>query len=242
MLGSRKQFEVRQMLQRLTISSILLGFILGTLAQPPIAQAQTPKRPSKNRIYKPRKGSAPKGPITTTATRGCAAEADNQDNFVALAPATDLGQTQSRRPTFAWYIPQKETKPLRFELLNTKAEIIYTTDLTSQPGIMQYRLPETAPDLAIGQAYQWRVILQCQPGRPSADQFVSAKIELIAGKSTRSTAQEYAEMGLWYDAFAVATDQERVQLLSDLANLEAEEPTDKILQQSKAIEGINAPP
>ncbi|NJM47416.1 MAG: DUF928 domain-containing protein [Alkalinema sp. RU_4_3] len=237
MVVSEKQFEVRPMLQRLTVSSILLGFILGTMALPPVAQAQTLQKSTKNRLYKPRKRSTPKGPTSTTATRGC-----DVDKFVALAPANDPGQTQSPRPTFAWYISQKEPKPLRFELLNAQQDIIHTINLTSQPGITEYKLPETAPGLTIGQAYQWRVIVQCQPGRPSSDQLVSAEIELIAPKPTRSTAQEYAEMGLWYDAFAVATEQERLQLLSDLANLEAEEPADKILQQSKAIETLITPP
>jgi hypothetical protein len=230
------------MFQRLMISSLLLGFILGSL--PPIAQAQPPKRPTKNRIYKPRKGIAPKGPITTTATRGCDFEESSQGRFVALAPVSNIGQTQSARPTFAWFMPHKEAKALRFELINITngSEIIYSNDLSSQPGIMQFTLPASAPGLAIGQSYHWRVILQCEPGRPSADQLVSAEIELITGQSTPSTAQAYAERGLWYEAFALASAPERMQLLSDLANLEAEEPTDKILQQSKAIEDINSPP
>jgi Domain of Unknown Function (DUF928) len=241
MLGSKEK-QVRPMFQRLMISSLLLGFILGSL--PPIAQAQPPKRPTKNRIYKPRKGIAPKGPITTTATRGCDFEENSQGRFVALAPVSNIGQTQAARPTFAWFIPHKEAKALRFELINITngSEIIYSSDLSSQPGIMQFTLPASAPGLAIGQSYHWRVILQCDPGRPSADQLVSAEIELITGQSTPSTAQAYAERGLWYEAFALASAPERMQLLSDLANLEAEEPTDKILQQSKAIEDINSPP
>jgi hypothetical protein len=241
MLGSKEK-QVRPMLQRLMISSLLLGFILGSL--PPIAQAQPPKRPTKNRIYKPRKGNAPKGPITTTATRGCAVEENGQGSFVALAPVSNIGQTQSARPTFAWFMPHKETKALRFELINitNRPEILYSSDLSSQPGFMQFTLPASAPGLAIGQSYHWRVILQCEPGRPSADQLVSAEIELITGQPTPSTAQAYAERGLWYDAFALASTPERTQLLSDLANLEAEEPNDRIIEQSKAIKDVITPP
>jgi Domain of Unknown Function (DUF928) len=242
MLGSKEK-QVRSMLQRLMIFSLLLGFILGSL--PPLAQAQPPKRPTRNRIYKPRKGNAPKGPITTTATRGCDFEEKSQGSFVALAPVSNVGQTQSARPTFAWFMPHKEAKALRFELINITnrpGKTVYAADLNSQPGIMQFTLPASAPGLAIGQSYHWRVILQCEPGRPSADQLVSAEIELTTGDATPSTTQAYAERGLWYDAFALASAPERMQLLSDLANLEAEAPIDKTIQQSKAIEEINTPP
>lgn len=229
------------MLQRLTIFSLLLGFILGTMALPPETQAQTQKKPTKSRLYQPRKRIAPKGPTTTTATRRCDVAKDSQGSFVALAPVSNIGQTQSTRPTFAWYIPHKESKALRFELLNitsSRPEILYTANLSSQLGIMQFTLPSSAPSLAIGQAYLWRVVLECVPGKPSADEIVSAEIELTPGSAPSSTAQQYAERELWYEAFAIASAPERMQLLSDLANLEAEEPNDKIIEQSKAIKDV----
>jgi hypothetical protein len=206
-----------------------------------IAQSQTSQKiAKKSRGYIPRKRSAPKGTITTTATRGCSVAEASQGRFVALAPISNIGQTIATHPTFNWYIPGKTPYKLRFEVALADTEfdsIIYTANLDSQPGLMQLTLPKSKPGLTIGQSYNWRVILQCETDRPSADQLVGGEIEVIAGNPATS-AQTYAESGLWYDAFAIANLQERNQLLRDLAVLEAEDPADKVLKQSDALQQV----
>jgi Domain of Unknown Function (DUF928) len=222
----------------------ILGiFLCSSFALMPeaIAQARSPQKiTKKSRGYIPRKRVAPKGTITTTATRGCSVGEASQGRFVALAPISNVGQTIATHPTFNWYIPAKTPYKLRFEVALADTEfdsIIYTANLDSQPGLMQLTLPKSQAGLAIGQSYNWRVILQCETGRPSADQLVGGEVEVIAGNSSTS-AQTYAESGLWYDAFAIANPQERNQLLRDLAVLEAEDPADKILKQSDALQQI----
>ncbi len=212
-------------------------------AQPRIAQSIKP-RSVKKRWYKPRKGGPPKGNITTTATRGCSTqETAERGQFVALAPVAIPGKTQSLRPTVAWYIPHQTAYNLSFQFATAgtgAAEILYQTDLTSRPGMMQLTLPELG--LTVGQSYSWRVVLHCKAGSPSADQLVGSEIEVVAADRTVSPAtassQQYAAAGLWYDAFAIATPQEQQQLLADLIELEQADPGDRILQQSAALQKL----
>jgi hypothetical protein len=239
MLGTNYPTKVVVMVRTLPILGIFLcsSFMLMSEA---MAQARSPQKITKKSRYIPRKRLAPKGTITTTATRGCSVGEARQGRFVALAPISNIGQTIASHPTFNWYIPGKTPYKLRFEVALADTEfdsIIYTANLDSQPGLMQLTLPKSNPGLTIGQSYNWRVILQCETGRPSADQLVGGEVEVVAGNPSTS-AQTYAESGLWYDAFAIANPQERNQLLRDLADLEAEEPADKILKQSEALQQI----
>jgi Domain of Unknown Function (DUF928) len=232
----------------LTRFSLLLGTVLGVFldtAPPSIAQPimrqSIQRRSVKPQLYKPRKRPAPKGAITTTATRGCPIGAADAGKFMALAPVLSPGQTTSTRPTFAWYMPHKKTYQLRFELAiagDDFNQIIYQTDRPSNPGIMQLTLPETQPELSIGQSYTWRVILACENDRPSSDQLVGAEVEVVAGQGGTPTTQKYAADGLWYEAFALASPSERTQLLMDLAESEAINPDDRALKQSESLKAI----
>jgi hypothetical protein len=222
----------------------LLNAPIGVAQTPPSVRAVSAKPTTKKRLYKPRKRMAPKGGITTTATRGCAVEDGSKGKFVALAPVSDVGQTIAAHPTFSWYMPHANPYQLRFELaIADTAETIYQTNLSSQAGMMQLTLPSTEPALTIGQSYYWRVILQCETGSPSSDQLVGGEIERVTlARSTpqfpAQLMQYYAEAGIWYDAFAIATPLERNELLRDLAALEVEAPADKLLKQSAALQQI----
>jgi hypothetical protein len=225
---------------------INLSLVAPAIAQPTIAQSIQP-RSVKKRWYKPRKSGPPKGQITTTATRGCPTqETAERGQFVALAPVSIPGKTQSLRPTVAWYIPHQTAYSLSFQLATVGTgtpEILYQTDLTSSPGMMQLTLPELG--LTIGQSYSWRVVLHCKVGSPSADQLVGGEIEVVAPDRAVSpeiaslpSSQRYAEVGLWYDAFAIASPQERNQLLADLIDLEQADPSDPIVKQSEALQKL----
>ncbi len=230
---------------------INLSLLAPTIAQPQVAQLQVAQsiqpRSVKKRWYKPRRSGPPKGQITTTATRGCPTqETTERGKFVALAPVSTPGKTQSLRPTVAWYIPHQTAYSLSFQFATVGTgtpEILYQTDLTSSPGMMQLTLPELG--LAIGQSYSWRVVLHCKVGSPSADQLVGGEIEVVAADRAVSpeiasspSSQQYAAAGLWYDAFAIAAPQERNQLLADLIELEQTDPADPILKQSEALQKL----
>jgi Domain of Unknown Function (DUF928) len=212
-----------------------------TIGQAAAAPTQIRKTGLKKPLYKPRKRSAPKGSITTTATRGCPIEASDAGKFIALAPVLTPGQTTSTRPTFAWYVPHKKAYQLRFELAIASDDfnqIIYQIDRSSNPGIMQLTLPENQAELAIGQSYSWRVILACEDGRPSSDQLVGAEIEVVSRQPIAPTVQKYAADGLWYEAFALASPSEQKQLLIDLAASEAADPDDRALKQSESLKAV----
>jgi hypothetical protein len=250
-MNRSKDIMMRRMLTGLTLFLwVNLSLVIPAIAQPPIAQSM-PKQAAKKRWYTPSKNRrAPKGRITTTATRGCptAAADANRGKLVALAPVSLPGQTSAAHPTFAWYVPNQNTYGLTFQLAIAQTdfqEVIYATRLDSRPGMMQLTLPETETGLTIGQSYSWRVILHCAAGSPSADQLVGGEVEVVAsdrpswnGVSATDLPQKYAESGLWYEAFAIATPAERQQLLTDLMALEQADPADRILKQSEALQQV----
>jgi hypothetical protein len=233
-----KFVQTKSLLRLLPIVVILLSLTLEANAAP-------------RRLYKPRKGRAPRTAITTTATRGCPSDRDAQGKFVAIAPVLHPGYTISRHPTFAWYIPSQTARKLQFQLAKADSEfqeIIYQTTLDSRSGIMQLTLPKGEIALNIGQSYNWRVILQCTPGKPSEDQLIDGEIEVVTADPDlnkppkHQTAQAYAEAGLWYDAFAATTDPAtKNQLLQDLIETEQVTPEDRILQQSQALQFLLKP-
>jgi hypothetical protein len=137
------------------------------------------------------------------------------------SPLTDPQLTVSARPTFLVYVPQTSAKAVEFTLLlrdkNGSEKGIYQTsvNLTGTPGILSISLPATAPELEIGQDYEWRVVMACQTGEVNLfepnDPFAEALIRRIQPDSSLSQIDRakpldrvalYAKEGVWFDAVA----------------------------------------
>jgi hypothetical protein len=163
--------------------------------------------------------------------------------LTTLAPHQSVGQTVSTHPSFAWFVPEPQPTPLEFQLYEYSAsgerQLVYKTELQSNPGIMTLSLPKEHPGLAVGHSYYWQVILFCNPNRPSTALVAHAEIEVVNQLPSLQTALSetsnlmeqvnlYAEAGLWYDAFGLAlslpegTSARTLQLslLESLVNLE----------------------
>jgi hypothetical protein len=246
----------------ITIIFLLIGLeaIPSELISPATAAPKPSKRSTKTRKrYVPISTKPPKGSITNSGVRGCSDSVNSIGKFTALAPVFSVGQTIATHPTFAWYMPSQKPsqKPrkLKFQLgiagtdFQESQNIIYQTELDSRSGIMQLRLPASVPALSVGAFYRWRVILSCSPGKPSADQIVGAEVEVvaadIAGKIDATAdrgelSQQYAESGLWYDAFDAALELPAIrnELLNDLIDLEKTAAGDPIIEQSAALQSI----
>ena len=186
----------------------------------------------------PQKPSRPKETGTNT-TRGDSCEANSSARLTALVPFSHVGQTISGHPTFTWFVPDSPPSPLQFWLLTRTGELLYRTEIQSQPGIMSISLPSNLPQLSIGQSYQWQVALVCDPNELSSNLVAAAEIQVVqpaaslqsqlaAAQTPQQRIDLYAESGLWYDALAEArkaseTSQNQaavIELLDALASSE----------------------
>jgi Domain of Unknown Function (DUF928) len=191
----------------------------------------------------PKKISAPTGTGTNT-TRGdsCNALATNANRntnvgLTPLAPISHVGQTSFLRPTFVWFVPDRQPYLLQFRLYKADGQMLYRTQMQSQMGIMQFSLPQNQPFLLVGQTYDWQIVLVCNANAPSMNVVTTAKIAVVQANSALPTqlaaAQNpqqridlYADAGLWYDALAEARKNPQnpsatTDLLNSLASSEA---------------------
>ncbi|MEG3899710.1 DUF928 domain-containing protein [Microcoleus sp. SVA1_B6] len=232
------------------IASLMLSVSL-SLAPVALAKYTPPHNPSK-----------PKETGTnTTRSGGC--EGNSSARLTALVPFSHVGETISGHPTFTWFVPDRTSRPLQFRLFSSTGQLLYRTEMQSQPGIMSVALPSNLPQLSIGQSYQWQVVLVCDPDDPSSNVVAAAEIQVVGSAASLQTqlaaAQTpqqridlYAESGLWYDAIAEArkaseTSQNQaavLELLDALASSEAEPLKDwsERLRQIRAIEQQRQPP
>ncbi|MGG6270060.1 DUF928 domain-containing protein [Leptolyngbya sp. AN03gr2] len=169
-----------------------------------------------------------------------------------LAPLSHVGRTISLRPTFIWFVPDRQPYLLQFRLFRNNGQLLYRTQMRSQSGLMQFSLPKEQPELEVGQSYVWQVALICDPNTPSLNVVATAKVEIVqltaALRSQLETVQNpqqrserYAESGLWYDAIAEARKSSRpavLNLLNSLASSEARSQkswSDRLKQIEAAI-------
>lgn len=215
----------RQIIHFAIVASLMLSCSLSMAPAAP-AKYRPPKTPS-----------APKE-TTTNATRGGSCESNSTTGLTALVPLSHVGQTSTQHPTFAWFVPDRTSRLLQFRLLTSTGRPLYKVQMQSQPGIMQFSLPQDQPGLALGQSYQWQVVLLCNPNVPAMNVVASAEIQVVKPSSTLQTqlsaAQTpqqridlYAESGLWHDAIAEARKNSQGQsavldLLDSLATSEAQ--------------------
>ena len=144
-------------------------------------------------------------------------------NLTALAPQGHIGQTISPRPTFVWYVPDGEPYPMQLQLYRYTSDegdelerVKFFDFEQSQPGFMTFTLPDDEPPLAVGETYRWKVILFCNPGRPSQVSLDEADLMVVeppVGLDVTMTgdpvamAEGYAAAGLWYDAIAALSQE-----------------------------------
>jgi hypothetical protein len=230
--------------------SVMLLFVSTFFWVTPIALAKY--RP-------PPKPSSPKGTGTNT-TRGGSCDGSTV-GLTPLVPFSHVGQTSVQRPTFIWFVPDRQPYPLQFRLFKANGQPLYRTQLQSQPGIMQFSLPQDQPELTIGQTYRWQVVLVRNPNTPLSNVVATANIEVVkpsvaqqtqlaAAQTSQQRINLYAESGLWYDALAATIEASQnsqnlapvLELLDSLAASEAQPLKDwsDRLKQIEAILAVSA--
>ena len=129
----------------------------------------------------------------------------------ALIPQNNYGVTTSERPTFLVYLPKTEADEVFFSLKDEDKNTLYQMTLSiteSQEGIIAIQLPEDAPELAIGENYQWFLTLRCNgkmhPNNPFIDAWIK-RVELNVARNQNNLLQQASHLasnGVWYDAAA----------------------------------------
>ena len=136
-------------------------------------------------------------------------------SFLALVPVANLSTTLAAHPTFWLYLPQP-SGVVELQLEDpTSSQTIYQTRFsgTGGPGILHFRLPETAPDLEVGKEYRWYFFLYCNAHRESdleSDYYTISGVvrresltETLASQLETATPREriliFAQNGLWHE-------------------------------------------
>ncbi len=188
----------------MALATLTLGSTLGSLA--PVHYAPPPP---------PDRGS-PRTSDRGGASRGGCPPTDLP--LTALVPATSAygGYTTAAHPTLWVYQPYALGPGDRLEFfihsIDDQTEL-YRTQLSpnTEPGLMPVTLPETAPPLEPGQAYDWYVLVFCNAERRRVApaytqgwlQRVDPTPELAQALSIADPAEQsrlYAAQGLWYEA------------------------------------------
>lgn len=178
-----------------------------------------------------------------------------------LAPQTHVGQTTSTHPTFAWYVSQPELVELELRLFEyddagRPSKLVETIVPARQDTKIQtISLSKRHPGLKVGQKYLWQVTVRQANERDllllpllqaRADiKIVETPNSLESVADLAISADTYARVGLWYDAFAkvtapenTAVEAETANLLEELASIEATDPQEKGIVFSNRLQQI----
>lgn len=138
---------------------------------------------------------------------------ENSTAMTAVIPSNLYGLTISARPTIMAYLPETEAHTAIFSLKDESESVVYrqVISLVETGGILKVRLPVDAPELTLGESYQWFITLQTDeyitPGSP----YVTAWIKRVDVTSVMAQADfsvqdglakatVFAQAGIWYDA------------------------------------------
>jgi len=135
--------------------------------------------------------------------------------MLAMTPDSFYGQTLQARPTIMAYVPPTSVREAQFSLKDEAQNLVYQESvlLPESGGIIAIQLPASAPELEVGEYYQWFVTLQIEEQITPASPFVDAWIQRIepaeslaaalANADALESAEILAEQGVWYDTVAI---------------------------------------
>ncbi|MEM7063412.1 MAG: DUF928 domain-containing protein [Cyanobacteria bacterium P01_B01_bin.77] len=179
--------------------------------------------------------------ISGGSRRGGCNDNTSHLDLMALVPQQHIGQTVTSQPTLVWYVPDEQSYEVRLNLAKYAGGGAWTDLIKdrkiadSQQGYMSYTIPADL-SLETGSIYEWQIVLVCNPDSRSTDKVTSAQIEVVnrpidlgsIGGERIQQAQQYASVGLWYDAMALLSGSSlppgesayRSELLTSLAEFE----------------------
>ncbi|MEL6602244.1 MAG: DUF928 domain-containing protein [Cyanobacteria bacterium J06614_10] len=135
-------------------------------------------------------------------------------SMMAVTPESFFGTTLEARPTILVYVPASNANEAIFTLKDEAKELVYqmTLPIPQSGGVVSVELPADAPELAVGQNYQWYLAMmlddELSPASPFVDGWVkriSPSPELAATLSQSEGLDDIAALGaggIWYDTVA----------------------------------------
>ena len=162
-------------------------------------------------------GGASRGdecPQAVIATGGC---------VTPLVPIATSKLTVAEHPTFLVYVPQTSAKEIFFGLVDENNNFHYQAKIpiSSQEGILSFKLPDDAPPLEIDKNYRWTFIIigeqGLRPGSPGVQGEIrrvrppSELISQIQNKPLLERAALYAKNGIWFDTVASLAEAKRLE-------------------------------
>ncbi|ERT07696.1 hypothetical protein M595_2401 [Lyngbya aestuarii BL J] len=150
--------------------------------------------------------------------------------MTALIPTTNWGETIAAHPTFWLYLPS-QAAAIEFILKDEAGQKeLYKVDfpVTQGPGIVSFRLPDTAPPLQEGKAYRWMFNFTCASESNGNSTNVDVQNPSVSGIVARITPSAqltqqlekaslsdkivlYAQNGLWYEMLTQLAELRRTQ-------------------------------
>ncbi|MFE4106235.1 DUF928 domain-containing protein [Almyronema epifaneia] len=164
-----------------------------------------------------------------------------------------VDSTLSGHPTFLVYVEGLGEKEAQFTLQNAEGtEEIYNTTfaLPNESGIVAVAVPNTAPELEIGESYLWQMAVICDAANRSEDAVVGSWVQRNSLETLRQSLDESdavdAELSQEFETLAAqldsADEREKTQALAELgiwqdsiaelAALRYRNPTDSDLTES----------
>ncbi|MGK7926430.1 MAG: DUF928 domain-containing protein [Spirulina sp.] len=130
------------------------------------------------------------------------------------------GRTANSFPALFVYLPQTHAEAGDFLLMehledgSTQELHHHNFSLPDRSGIIRFSMPIA---LEAGKTYEWQFSLFCDPGERGIDVVVSGKIERVSlpdeltpqieEASLATQIELYGKAGLWYEFFALLTDE-----------------------------------
>jgi uncharacterized protein DUF928 len=188
-----------------------MGMAAGSTSPPSIRKVQsTTESGDSLPLYKPRKGSMPRGRVDGGFRGG-----DKGEPVLRVLAPDHVGFTVKGEPPLYWYLSKQTSLPVEFTLVDTRAIPPIVEMSLSSPahaGVQKVWLKDLGKSLEPGVQYLWSVSLIPDPESRSRDIMARGTIERIPFDEAlmldlvkpckRETIYVFADKGVWYDAIA----------------------------------------
>lgn len=214
---------------RVLIATLMTLISIPLLSLPSMAGRIT-FRPPRDPAPKSSSGGASRdGSVGVTA---CTARSGIGQSVTPVLPTSNIGFTLTEHPTVFVYVPSNNARKAFFSIQDEDNNHVYQTDieLPKQPGVMQVKLPTSAPPLKTNKNYKWSLVMICTADLEPDSPFVSGWIRRVEYKTnirnnqnkniTLDSVSKLADTGIWYDTLAT------------LAQLRKSQPNNQVLAAS----------
>lgn len=220
-------------LQQVSLLCLSLGLIGNVVALPVRAQSDPILQAIQANSFTPPQSGVPGG-TSGGASRGdgaCAAgSVAESSGMKLLIAATDQNLTTKERPTYFAHVADPAITQLFLSLQKESGDDFYQTVIPITPGsdLVIIQMPDDAPPLEVGTAYNWSIAMICGSSLRPDDPVITGQIRRVAidaamqaeleGMSTLDQAAWYIKHGIWFDALKASMDAQQPALVESLLN------------------------